>query len=430
MRRGFFVIFMIAFMFLTAGNIVADNQVFIDYWIGTIRVMDTEMEIHIEIEEQDSRYSGLISIPEQFQYDLELSDLEVDYPEISFVLEAGSRATFQGSMKDGYISGNFSQSGINGLFHLVRGEKERLRREPVELSPLEGEQEIEVPTTYGILSGSLVLPNSGERYPLVIIVAGSGPTDRDGNNPLIAGKGYVYRQIAEKLREFGIATLRYDKRGIGKSSDSLQREEDIRFDYFVQDVISWIELFQEDERFNKILILGHSEGSLLGILAAGQTEVDGLISAAGAGRNMADVLMEQFSRQPEPYRAEGEEIISSLREGNMVSDISEELHSAFRPSVQPYLISCMQYDPAVEISKLNIPILIIQGTNDIQISVDDAQKLAESNESAELVIIEGMNHMFRTSSTELQENMKTYGDPELPFTEGFIESLISFVNKI
>ena len=430
MIRTICAVMVIAVTLLGAGDIFADNQEFVDYWVGTIRVMDSEMEIHLEIEEQDNQYRGLISIPEQFQYDLELSDFNVDYPDISFDLEAGPVATFQGSMKEGYISGNFSQSGINGLFHLVRGDKRSMRKEPVELESLEGEEEIEVQTSYGSLYGSLVLPSTGYRFPLVIIVAGSGPTDRDGNNPLLAGRGYVYRQIAEELKEAGIATLRYDKRGIGKSSGALQREEDLRFDYFVNDVVSWAELLKSDERFTKLVILGHSEGSLLGILAAGQIEVDGLITAAGAGRDMADVLLEQFSRQPDPYRSEAEEIIEALREGNMVSDVSEELYGAFRSSIQPFLISCMQYDPGKEIGKLDIPILIIQGTTDIQITVEDARKLANANEVAELVIIDGMNHMFRTSTTDIHDAMSSYGEPELPLTEGFIESIIDFIRNL
>ena len=416
--------------FFAVSVIIADINQFSGYWIGALRVRETELEIHLEVSETEGEIAGFITIPQQFQQDLEVSDLVLAYPEIEFKLDVGAVAIFKGSLRENYISGTFTQAGINGLFHLVRGDKSTVRNQIVELGPLEGEREVSVQTTYGRIYGSLVIPEGKDIYLLVIIVAGSGPTDRDGNNPLIPGKGYVYRQIAEEFKIAGIASLRYDKRGIGRSRDALHNESDLRVDYYIQDIVEWVNYLRQDSSFSHIVLLGHSEGSLLSIIAAQRGEVDGLISAAGAGRNMADVLIEQFSRQPEPYKSEAEQIIATLRSGQTKPEVSEELQSIFRPAIQPFLISYMRYSPAVEIAKLEIPILVIQGTTDLQISLEDAENLAESNSRAILMIVSNMNHMFRTSSEDINENFRTYGDASLPLTEGFMSSIVSFIQGL
>jgi hypothetical protein len=428
--KGFVTTIVLSAALILFSSLSADRSKFYGYWIGTIRVMENEIEIRVGISKSGGILSGTIEIPEQLPQELTLTGLEIAYPEISFSLEVGAPAHFKGSMKEGYISGTFSQAGVNGLFHLVQGERKNKSELQVEKLPLEGEVELLLETGAGELSGSLVLPIREENYPLVIIIAGSGPTDRDGNNPLIAGKGYVYRQIAEELREAGIASLRYDKRGVGKSVQAMIKEEDLRIAHLAEDVAAWIKLMKNDSRFDKIVLLGHSQGSLLAILAAQEERVDGLISAAGAGRNMADLLLEQFSRQPEPYRSEAENIIRALQREERIEQVSEELSVLFRPSLQSFLQSAFRYDPAVEIGNLDIPLLIIQGTTDLQVAVEDADRLGKGNEKAEVLIIEGMNHMFRTAPDELRANFSTYGDPELPLATGFIAGVIRFISEL
>ena len=106
------------------------------------------------------------------------------------------------------------------------------------------------------------------------------------------------------------------------------------------------------------------------------------------------------------------------------------LYSLFRPSVQPYLISWIKYDPQVEIKKLTIPVLIIQGTNDIQVSVNDAKLLAKAKPSAKLVLIKNMNHIFRTlESTDKAANAATYNDASLPISDELVTTITSFINQ-
>lgn len=396
---------------------------FLGNWIGSLRVMDDEIECQIEFVEKDGKIEGFLTIPLQGMFDFPLSRLKIDYPEISFSITSGGvTATFEGSKKTTYISGTFQQHGFGGLFHLVRGEKMQVYEAPV----ISGESDIYVSTSYGNLIGNLVVPEKKEHYPVAIIIAGSGPTDRDGNNPMM-GSGYIYRNLAIELQKRGIASLRYDKRGIGASADALIREEDLRFDYYVNDVVDWVKKIRDRDDISSIFLIGHSQGSLLAILAAQKVEVDGIISIAGMGRPMADVLEDQLSEQPEPYSSEAIEILNSLRQGQMVHDVSKELAPIFRVQVQPFLLSAMRYNPKAEIAKLDIPILIIHGTTDLQVTVQDAKILHNANKKSQLIIIDNMNHVMRNATTDRQSNLNTYGNPELPFSEGFLENTIKFI---
>lgn len=140
------------------------------------------------------------------------------------------------------------------------------------------------------LKGTLEIPTSNKTVAVVLIIAGSGPTDRDGNNPLI-GKNNSYKMIADLLFKNGVASLRYDKRGIG-ASDKVN-ESELTFDTYINDAVEWIKFLKNDKRFSKIIIIGHSEGSLIGIVAAKREDVNKFISLCGAGKPIYDILDEQ-----------------------------------------------------------------------------------------------------------------------------------------
>jgi len=405
-----------------------EDRNFLGYWTGTLRIMESETELHLEFLLEGNELKGLITVPVQMMREFPLSAINIDYPDIYFELQAGVTASFTGSMKEGYISGSFSQPGGNGIFHVVRGEKQEMFAQD-EKPGLSGESDKQIATRFGTIYGSLVVPELQEKMPVVLIIPGSGPTDRDGNSPLY-GQGNFYRNLAQKLYEQGIASLRFDKRAVGASAQAMMKEEDLRFRYYVQDAVLWLQKLKQEERFSEIIVFGHSEGSLIGILAAQEEEIDGLISAAGAGRNMAEVMAQQFDRQPEPFKSEGLEILENLQKGVMVQEVSDELKPAFRTVIQPYLLSVFRFNPAEEIAKLEIPILIIQGRNDIQVTTEDAMLLAEANANAELKIIEKMNHVFRNSSTDMVETLRTYGNPEIPFSDGFLSSVIDFIKGL
>ena len=289
-------------------------------------------------------------------------------------------------------------------------------------------QEITLLTPTGNISGTLTIPSGTETTPVVLIIAGSGPTDRDCNSPL-GIQTNAYKMLAEDLARLGISSLRFDKRGVGKSQAAMTSESDLRFETYINDVISWISLLKADNRFSEVVLLGHSEGSLVGILAAQQSDADRFISVAGVGKPADKILQEQLKSQlPPQLMDESNQILDSLRAGHMVGKVNPFLAALYRQSVQPYLISWIKYDPAAEISKLTIPVLIIQGTTDLQVTVEDAKLLAALKPDAKLLILNDMNHVLKESDEDMQNNRATYSKAELPLKSGLVSEIVHFIS--
>lgn len=287
------------------------------------------------------------------------------------------------------------------------------------------ETDMSLVTPTGQIQGTLCLPVSGKQYPVALIIAGSGPTDRNGNNPMMKNNSLL--QLAHSLAGAGIASLRYDKRGIAASTPAGKKEIDLRFDDMVQDAASWADTLKKDPRFSSLTIIGHSEGSLIGMLAS--AKADKYISIAGPGERAASILHRQLASQPAAIRDVAWEKLDSLDAGHQVKSFPPVLFSLFRPSVQPYLISWFRFDPSAEISKLTIPVLIIQGTADIQVGKEDAERLFAAQPKAKLAIIDNMNHVLKTVEGDQNENIKSYSDPTLPVNENLTREIISFILK-
>ncbi|PWD99699.1 alpha/beta hydrolase [Marinilabilia rubra] len=289
------------------------------------------------------------------------------------------------------------------------------------------EEPVTLETPTGNIEGTLWFPSSSGKIPVALIIAGSGPTDRNGNNPMMTNNSL--KMLAEGLAGKNIASVRYDKRGIAQSRDAGPEEANIRFDNFVDDAKAWVDLIDEDSRFSEIIIIGHSEGSLIGMIASQKREVAKFISLEGGGIPAGDLLREQLKNQPPMVLNPSLPIIEQLEKGEMVDSVPQMLYSLFRPSVQPYMILWFKYNPQEEIAKLDKPILIVQGTTDIQTSISDAEKLAKANDNAEKLIVEGMNHILKDAEADRQKNIQTYNNPDLPLKEGLIESLAEFIKE-
>ncbi len=289
-----------------------------------------------------------------------------------------------------------------------------------------------ITTPTGTLRGTLLLPAGRPPWPVALIIAGSGPTDRDGNFGLIRGKNNSLKMLAQALAARGIATLRYDKRGIGGSRQAATRESDLRFDHFVADAAAWIRRLEQDRRFRRVIVIGHSQGSLVGILAARRAGAQALVSLAGAGRPAWQVLREQVRSQASPLGAIiVETILDQLRRGR-TTDLPRHYPSLtllFRPSVQPVLIGWFRYDPARELARLRIPILVVNGTTDHQVPVSDAKLLVKANPRARLVIIKGMNHILKLVPDDPKRPFLSYGDPSLPLAPKLVEAVSRFILK-
>lgn len=279
------------------------------------------------------------------------------------------------------------------------------------------------------LAGLLTLPDTVGRFPLVIVIAGSGPTDMDGNNPL-GVRADTYKMIGDSLAAHQIATLRYDKRGIGQSSFE-GTEADMVLQVFVYDAIAWVKHFEGHSRFSDVAILGHSEGALIGSLVVQQLEeVAAFVSVAGSATKFDQLLLNQLEQQgATPLLGEARRVLDSLNAGKTVSDVGMMLQSLFRPSVQPFLISLLKHDPLEEFAKVPCPVLVIHGSTDLQVAAQDARQLAASHPNARLEMVEGMNHVLKQAPSSRYENMMTYSNPNLPLPHPFVKALVSFLQQ-
>lgn len=279
----------------------------------------------------------------------------------------------------------------------------------------------------GSLHGTLTIPAGSSSSLVALIICGSGPTDRDGNNPYM--KNNSIKMLADSLANAGIASLRYDKRGIAASKEAMSSEENLRFDDYVSDAVNWILQLRADKRFTRVAVIGHSEGSLIGMIAAKRAKADVFVSIAGVSESADAVLRRQLLAAPGGAADASFPIIDSLVLGKTVSAVPARLMTLFRPSVQPYLISWFRYDPIKLIQELDIPVLIVQGSTDLQVLEADASALKSAYPVAVLALIPGMNHVLKDAPLDRMENLKTYSNPTAPLSVGAVRSIVGFLSK-
>lgn len=286
-------------------------------------------------------------------------------------------------------------------------------------------------TVTGVLHGTLLTPTDGHSVPVVLIHAGSGPTDRDGNTPLLPGKNNSLRLLAEGLAARGIATLRIDKRGIGESARAAPSEAELRIETYVEDAAGWISVLRRDRRFVRVVVLGHSEGALITALAAARAGPDAYISLAGPARRASVILRSQLEPKLSGVLAqENERILSSLERGELVDSVPAPLQPIYRRSVQPYLISWFRYEPASVIRELRMPILIAQGATDLQVDPADAVTLHTARPDATYLPIAGMNHVLKLVDGALPQQLGSYGDSTLAVAPALLDGVAAFVQSL
>ncbi|HET9645163.1 MAG TPA: alpha/beta fold hydrolase [Burkholderiaceae bacterium] len=290
------------------------------------------------------------------------------------------------------------------------------------------EETIRLHTSTCPIEGTVSLPESTGPVPVALIIAGSGPTDRDGNSLGLSGRNNSLRMLADALANAGIVSLRYDKRGVAASRCSGRIESDLRFEDYAADAAAWVGLLKQDRRLSGIAIVGHSEGALVGLLATRQSAVAAYVSIAGASEGASRMIRRQLKgRLPAELAGLNEQILSSLETGKSWPDVPAQLTAIYRPSVQAYLMSWFRYVPTNEIAELTAPCLILQGDTDIQVSMSDAKALHEAHPSCKLKLVVGMNHVMKIVPTDSARQMASDSDPALPLAPELVHTLTSFL---
>jgi pimeloyl-ACP methyl ester carboxylesterase len=272
------------------------------------------------------------------------------------------------------------------------------------------------------------LIEAGKGTPAVLILPGSGPTDRDGNNAL-GVKGGAYRQLAEGLQAKHISSLRIDKRGIGGSARAMANPNAVTIDDYVSDTAKWVDLLKTHGH-RCVWLAGHSEGGLIALAAAQRVDICGLILIAAPGRKLDAILHDQLAASlPADMLAATDKAIASLASGSRVdpSTLPAPVQPLFAPATQGYLIDMMRYDPAAMAAAIQVPMLIVQGSEDVQVKLADAAALSKAQPKATMVPIEGMNHVFkRVPKDDRAANLKSYG-VEGPIAPGLIDTIAAFI---
>jgi pimeloyl-ACP methyl ester carboxylesterase len=281
----------------------------------------------------------------------------------------------------------------------------------------------------GGLAATLLLPQAVARPPVALIIAGSGPTDRDGRGPAVAAP--YLRRLAEGLAAHGIASLRYDKRGVGQSRSAAVPEQTLKIDRFVDDAAIWIDWLRRRSNLGAVVAVGHSEGGLIATLLAGRAELRGVVLLNSPGRRFAAILRQQLEPAlPSALRDEAFSVLASLERGERVAAVSAELMPLFRPGVQPYLMSLLPIDPAEVFATVTVPAMIVSGNRDIQISVADAEALFRARPDARRWHGSDMNHILASAPTDRAGNLRLYADPDAALAPGLVEAVAGFISDV
>ena len=340
-------------------------------------------------------------------------------------LAALSLCSISAARAEGQTAGVSGGSGLNG---------------PIRIDTVPPKTVIETP--FEIQSGTLTLPGtltvpakSRGKFSVALIVAGSGPTDRNGNSAgalRAQNNSNLYAILAWQLANAGIASVRYDKRVLGDNFQKVNLPS-ISIDDFIADAIAGARKLTTDSRFSKVILIGHSEGAELVLQAVNRgAPAAGIVMMSGAGRPIMAVLREQISKQLPPAEiVKWDSALARYLRGEDPGDVHPGLRSLLLPTNRKFMQSWVKYDPAMEIAKVKVPVLIVQGLRDIQVSEADARALKAAQPAAKLVLIPSANHVYRAATTDDRlVQLKLYTDPTIPVVSELVPAIAEWVNKL
>lgn len=290
------------------------------------------------------------------------------------------------------------------------------------------EKEVTLDSSSNTLYGSLVVPVADTVLPVILIIPNAGPTDRNGNHPYGLSTD-SYKMLSRDLAAKGIATLRYDKRGVGRSTPALIEEGLLSTGMYVADGEKWVQFLRKDRRFSRVIVLGHGEGALIGTLVANFQRADGFISLQGAGVRADSLIIDQITAHSPALGDTARSIISHIMKDEPFY-VNRDLEALLRPSVTRYLKSWFSLSPVIEISLLRCPVAVIHGNTDLQVPVSQAKALASAKPGIKLVVVNQMNHVLKDAPPDFDPNLATYKNPGLPLSQGLVPAITSFVQSL
>jgi alpha-beta hydrolase superfamily lysophospholipase len=275
----------------------------------------------------------------------------------------------------------------------------------------------------GFIDAVLTVPPDVERPPVVLLIAGSGSTDHDGNGP--QAKPATLKKLSEQLVARKIATLRYDKRGAGGWKPEYGRPEDFRFPQFVDDATALVNYLRGSRKFSRVVLAGHSEGGLVAILTARRVPIDRLVLLVTAARRQGDLVKAQLEKKLPPEKLEPiVKAIDAIMAGQIVDPPPQGL--AIAPSMQPGIASAFTEDPIPPLKLIDQPTLIIGGGRDLQVARLDFAALSAASPVAKTLWLPDMNHVL-VDVTDEADNMTAYNQSERALDSALVDSVAAFI---
>ncbi|MBF9002572.1 MULTISPECIES: alpha/beta hydrolase [Vibrio] len=263
---------------------------------------------------------------------------------------------------------------------------------------------------------------------IALILPDSGNIDRNGNKP--NNKHNCLQWLAEALATMGYASLRYDKRGVGASSFHELDYQQMSFDDLLQDAKSWVEFIASRySELRNVILVGQGEGALIATLVAQLPMVKKVIAISAPSLNTYQLLSLQVSMFPRPFRTQAETMLNHLSQGRLVTNVPEALEALFSVNQQPYLISIMHHEPSQMVAGLNVPLLLVYGSHDIEVGELNGLALEEAQPNAVYHCITGMNHVLKTVGEDYDSNAASYHNPYLPLSSGFLRVIRRFLSS-
>lgn len=347
-----------------------------------------------------------------------------------FVKYSQSLAVYKATFQNNIFLLNLALNTQNKLTGLLLSPYEEPVVPAASLDPSLDETPVLLKTLTGTVSGSLVMPkNPSGKIPVVLIVADGGATDRDGNNLKTGITANTYKLLANDLGKNGIASVRYDKRLVG-ASVTKGKESELRIEDYSDDAMGLVNMLNDDQRFSKIILFGHGEGALVSSIAINDAPVKGFISAEWPADRADKILADQMKSKPQFLQDEFKTFMDSLKKGKTTDHIDPSLYYIARPGIQNFILSWCRYDPIRGIKRIKVPVLIIQGSTDKVVTVSNGQRLKKAKSDATLLEIKNMNHVLKEAPDDDEQNVATYGKPDLPLKPELIPAIVEFVKRI
>lgn len=431
MRRTVCVLAMLVALGLAAfGQAPAAASGWAGRWDGQLDLAQGQMPFSVRIVDA----GALLDLPgaQLYGYPSAGARLSADSLELSFAF-GGGMMVLSGALVSGSVDGSFRQGdgpdAPGGAFSMARS--------PAQPDPATA-RAITAPDG-ARLEGTLLEPATGAtapaRPPLVILHAGLGAADRDGNNYNVPGRNDALRLLAEELRARGVATYRYDKRGSGVSSWLVKREQDLSIEAWIHDMAAAAKELSSSGRYSGVWLLGLNDGAVVAVAAANEcvadgTQVAGTIVACASADGTLDAFRKAVRQAPDDQRAAGEAIIDALLAGHQVETPSGYYAAAFRPSFQPYLIEAFRRDIETELARWNGPCLLVQGDMDMQATLADFIALGAARPGATSIIVPRMNHVLKDVSQDVEENRAAFSDPSYRVSSALVDAIAEFVTPL